>query len=76
MMERAEMRQTRRACWWEGAIVVSGIWVLVPHACTTQKSSDAQVVEFRGNLFFKSEKKCNPQHSDEENEVQYSQSTL
>ena len=75
MMERAEMRQTRRACWWEGAIVVSGIWVLVPHACTTQKSSDAQVVEFRGNLFFKSEKKCN-QHSDEENEVQYSQSTL
>ena len=56
--ERAEMRQTSRACWWEGAIAVPGIWVLVPHACTTQKSSHSQVVECRWNIFFKSEKKC------------------
>ena len=70
--ERAEMRQTSRACWWEGVRAVPGIWVLVPHACTTQKSSPSQVVEFRWHLFFKSEKKCNPQHSDEENEVQCS----
>lgn len=52
--ERAEMRQTSRACWWERSDM-PGIWVLVPHV-QLQKSSHSQVVECRWNLFIKSEK--------------------
>lgn len=37
--ERAVVTQVSRGSWWEGAIGVPDIWVLLPHTCITQKGS-------------------------------------